>query len=145
MAGSYGVSFAARAIAAGNHTEAIAAATTAILRDDSDPEAHFERATALVALDRHNEATSDFERALQLDVEAGILETDAVDDAFFSSLLAAARRATSVSDGVSMLERYATVLPTGRHLTDAVDWARRLRGELKSEFVKHPDLLEEQE
>ncbi|MDZ4696453.1 MAG: tetratricopeptide repeat protein [Deltaproteobacteria bacterium] len=138
MAGSYGVSFAARAITAGNFPEAIVQATAAIQRDDTDPEAWFERATAYAWMDRNLEAVSDFEHAIELDTEAGILETDAVDDAFFSALLAAAQKEASIIDGVKHLERYTAVVPKGRHVQDAVDWARRLRGELKSTFIKHP-------
>jgi tetratricopeptide (TPR) repeat protein len=140
MAGSYGVSFASKAITAGNFPEAIAQATTAIGRDETDPEAWFERATAYAWMDRNLEAVSDFERAIELDAEAGVLETDAVDDAFFSALLGAAQKEAAIVDGINHLERYAAVLPTGRHLQDAVDWARRLRGELKSTFIKHPEV-----
>lgn len=142
MAGSYGISFAAKAIAAGNFPEAIVQATSAIERDETDPEAFFERATAYAWMDRYLEAVFDFEHAIDLDTEAGILETDAVDDAFFSALLGAAQKESSIVDGVKHLDRYPAVLPKGRHLQDAIDWTRRLRGELKSTFIKRPEVQE---
>ncbi len=132
------MSFAAKAIAAGDYESAITQATAAIEREASDPEAWFERATAYAWMNRHLEAAADFERALAVDAE-GILETDAVDDAYFSTLLGAARKEAAVADGCKHLERYATVLANGRHREDAVNWARRLRGELKSAFIKHPE------
>jgi len=139
MAGVYGVSFASKAIAAGNYEEAIVQATLAIEHEATDPEAWFERATAYAWMDRYAEAVPEFERALELDAENGILETDAVDDAYFSALLGAAQQESSIADGVKHLERYAATFPKGRHVEDAINWTRRLRGELKSEFVKHPE------
>ena len=131
MAGIYGESFASKLITAGKYEEAIAEATRAISQEESNPESWFERATANAWLERYTAAVLDFERALELDVAEGILETDAVDDAYFSALLGEAKAV-----GADRLTRYAEVLPKGRHLKDALDWARRLRGELKSEFVK---------
>jgi hypothetical protein len=59
-----------------------------------------------------------------------------LDDAYFSALLGAARQEADVERGCAKLERYATVYPAGRHVEDASDWQKRLRGELKSTFVK---------
>ncbi len=132
---SYGISLAQKLLDAGKFDEAVIEATATIAREPDEPEPFFERATAYANLDRYVEAAADFERALQLDVEAGLLQTDFVDDAYFSALLGAARK-ESVPDGVKRLERYAGVLPSGRHLADARDWQKRLRGELPSQFVK---------
>jgi tetratricopeptide (TPR) repeat protein len=131
----YGISFAQKLLDAGKWDEAIAEATKASEREPDEPEPFFERATAYANLDRYVEAAADFERALELDREAGVLQSDFADDAYFSALLGAAR-AEPVEAGVARLIRYAQVLPKGRHLSDAADWQKRLRGELQSQFVK---------
>ena len=131
----YGISFAQKLLDEGKFDEAVAAATTAIAREPDDPEPLFERATAYSNLDKYLEAAADYERALQLDQQAGVLDNDVLDDAYFSALLGAAR-AEAVEDGVRRLQRYAQIFPEGRHLDDARDWQKRLRGELPSQFVK---------
>jgi hypothetical protein len=67
-----------------------------------------------------------------------VLDDDMLDDAYFSALLGAARAlaASDVAAGCDKLARYATRFPEGRHVGDAGDWQKRLRGELKSTFVK---------
>lgn len=142
MSGQYGRSFASKLIQDGKLEEAIEAATRAIALEEDNPEHWADRAAARVELGREAEAAEDFERALSLDEQAGVLETDLVDDAYFSALLAAARREAerSVDEACRRLGRYQTVLPSGRHLRDADDWARRLRGELKTEYVKTREL-----
>ena len=64
------------------------------------------------------------------DETAGVLETDVVDDAYFSALLGAAKAEarTSMDAAERTLARYKTVLPGGRHLQDAAQWPDRLRG-----------------
>jgi tetratricopeptide (TPR) repeat protein len=132
---SYGISFAQKLLDDGKYQEAAVEATHAIAREPEDPEPYFERATAYANLDRYLEAAADYERALQLDEEARVLTTDFIDDAYFSALLGAARK-EPVGEGVKRLDRYAEVFPSGRHLADARDWQKRLRGELPSQFVK---------
>lgn len=131
------MSFAAKLVEQGKYEEAVAEATKAVEREDDNPEPLVERAGAYVLLERHADAVADYERALALDADENVLETDVVDDAYFSALLAAARAAGSVDAGVALLARYAQTLPSGRHVRDAADWQRRLRGELQSEFVKN--------
>jgi tetratricopeptide (TPR) repeat protein len=132
------MSFAAKLIEAGKYEQAVGEASQAIEREGDNPEHWAERASAYGWLERHDEAVSDYERALGLDEEAGVLERDVIDDAYFIALLGVARQEAkrSVADGVKRLDRYREVMPRGRHLSDAVDWQRRLRGELQSEFVK---------
>ena len=139
MSGRYGMSQAATLIQAGKYQEAIEEATRAIARGEDNPEYFVERAHALSILERYPEAVADLEAALRLDAEAAVLDTDRVDDDYFSALLGAAKKeaVSSVEAGVTRLARYREVLPEGSHLKDAEDWRRRLRGELKSEFVKH--------
>ncbi len=133
--GSYGISIAAKLIEQGKYDEAIAEATRAIEKDANDPEPWFERASAAAMIEKFAAAADDFARAYELDREEGVLDDDVVDDGFFSALLGAAR-AEAVDAGVARLDRYAKVFPSGRHVRDASDWQRRLRGELKTEFVK---------
>ena len=135
MSGQYGRSFASKLIQDGKYADAVEAATKAIAAEEEDPEHRLDRATALVELGRPAEALADFESALAFDDNANVLETDFVDDAYFSALLEVAR-GEAVADGVTRLARYLDVLPKGRHTKDVSDWQKRLRGELPSEFVK---------
>src|SRR5262245_45393480 len=138
MSGNYGRSFASKLIQDGRYEAAIEAASRALALEEENPEHWADRAQAQVLLGREAEAVEDFIRALALDEEAQVLEVDMIDDALFSALLTAARAeaAVDVEAGLKRLARYGEVLPDGRHRQDAADWGRRLRGELKSEFVK---------
>jgi len=131
MAGRYGMSFAAKLIQEGKYADAVEEATRAVARDDEDPAALVDRASAYAVLERYPEAVSDLEAALALDRSAGVLETDVVDDAYFSALLGAAKAAaqTSIDAAERTLARYQTVLPDGRHREDAARWSARMRGE----------------
>jgi tetratricopeptide (TPR) repeat protein len=130
MAGRYGMSFAAKMIQEGKYAEAVVEATRAAARDDEDPAPLVDRANAHAWLEQYAEAVRDFEAALALDQEAGVLEVDLVDDVYFSAVLGAAKAEakTSPEGALATLARYATVLPAGRHLADARAWADRLRG-----------------
>ncbi len=132
----YGVSFAAKLIEKGEFVEAIGAADKAIALAEEDSEPRFERALALAGMGQYLDAATDFEQAIALEVSSQMLDTDILDDSYFDALLSAARGESNIADGVKHLERYAKTLPEGRHAQDSIDWAKRLRGELKSEFVK---------
>ena len=121
MAGRYGMTFAAKLIEQGKYAEAVEEASRAVARDDEDPAALVDRATAYAWLERYPEAVRDFEAALQLDAEAGVLEIDLVDDAYFSAVLGAAQAEakTSIEAAERTLARYEAHLPAGRHLDDA--------------------------
>jgi tetratricopeptide (TPR) repeat protein len=135
----YGRSFASKLIQDGKYQQAIDEAGKAIALEPENPEHYADRATACVQLDRDAESLPDFVRALTLDEEAQVLETDLIDDAYFSALLAAARK-EPVDAGCQRLASYAQTLPKGRHVRDAAEWQERLRGERKSEFVKVRDV-----
>jgi tetratricopeptide (TPR) repeat protein len=135
MGHQYGRSQAAVLIDAGDYEEAVTAATAAITGEPEYSEHFFERASALANLERYAEAVEDIERARELDAEARVLDDDVVDDAYFSALLGAAR-AEEVAAGCARLERYRAQFPEGRHVSDASDWQKRLRGQLPSHFVK---------
>jgi tetratricopeptide (TPR) repeat protein len=135
MGHQYGRSAAAALIDAGDYEAAVAAATEAMAGEPENSEHWFERATALAWLERYDDAVGDFERAWALDRKTQVLEDDVVDDAYFSALLGAAR-AKDVDGGCALLDRYRGLFPSGRHVADAADWQKRLRGQLKSIFVK---------
>jgi tetratricopeptide (TPR) repeat protein len=135
MGHQYGRSQAAAYIDAGEYDAAVDAATEALAREPEYSEHWFERASALAWLERYDEAVADFEEARARDRASQVLEDDVLDDAYFSALLGAAR-VKDVDSGCATLARYGAQFPSGRHLKDAADWQQRLRGELKSHFVK---------
>jgi len=134
MSGRYGMTFAKKHIEEGDFDEAIRITTEAIDDGTASPETFVDRAVALDLLERHEEAAKDFERALELDRTAHELIVEDVDDAYFSALASAAEKLAgrSVPGAVALLESYAKCLPEGRHLADAEDWKKRVRGELKT-------------
>jgi len=136
MGHQYGRSRAAVLIEAGEFEAALQAASDEIAREGENSEHWWDRASALASLERYDEAVADFERAKEVDAKTAVLDDDMLDDAYFSALLGAARATADVSAGCAKLERYATRFPSGRHVQDAGDWQKRLRGELKSTFVK---------
>lgn len=135
MSLQYGRSQAAALIDGEDYEAAVTAATEALAREPQNSEHWFERATALAWLERYEEACADFEKTKVLDVVTQVVEEEALDDGYFSSLLGAART-KDVTEGCALLQRYATVWPDGRHVQDAQEWQERLRGERKSHFVK---------
>jgi tetratricopeptide (TPR) repeat protein len=121
---------------AGEFEAAVQAATEEIAREPHNSEHLWDRGSALTSLERYEEAIADFERAKQVDAKTAVLDDDMLDDAYFSALLGAARAMADVAAGCGKLERYLTLYPSGRHVQDMSDWQKRLRGELKSHFVK---------
>jgi len=142
MGHQYGRSRAATLNDAGEFAAAVQAATEELGREADNSEHYWDRATALAALERYDEAVADFERAKEVDAQTSVLDDDMLDDAYFSALLGAARATAAGGDvaaGCTRLDRYRALFPSGRHVDDARDWQKRLRGELKSHFVKHRD------
>lgn len=136
MGHQYGRSRASVLIDAGELAAAVQAATEELAREPGSSEHWWDRASALASLERYDEAVADFERAKEVDVTAAVLDDDMLDDAYFSALLGAARALGDVAAGCARLERYRALFPAGRHVQDAADWQKRLRGELVSHFVK---------
>jgi tetratricopeptide (TPR) repeat protein len=135
MGQNYGQSRAAVLVEAGEFEAAVQASSEEIGREPENSEHYWDRASALASLERYADSVADFEQAKKLDAKTAVLDDDMLDDAYFSALLGAAR-AQDVTAGCATLQRYRTLFPTGRHLDDAEDWQKRLRGELKSHFVK---------
>ena len=136
MGHQYGMSRAAVLNDAGEFEAAVQAATEEIAREPHNSEHLWDRGSALASLERYEEAVADFERAKLVDAKTAVLDDDMLDDAYFSALLGAARATADVTAGCAKLDRYVTQFPSGRHVQDASDWQKRLRGELKSHFVK---------
>jgi hypothetical protein len=122
------MSFAKKAIEQGDYEDAVRFATEEIGGGHDSPEPLVDRATALELLERYGEAVTDFERAIALNKTVKELDPFALDDAYFSTLLSAAR----AENDASLLARYADVLPDGAHHGDVRDWQKRIRGELPS-------------
>jgi hypothetical protein len=142
MGGRYGMSFAKAAIERGEYDEAIEAATREIDAGGAGPEPWADRAAASELAERWSDAVRDFERAIALNREAKELDPFALDDAYFSALLSAARAEakTSAQAAARMLARYRDVVPDGAHLRDAEDWTKRLSGDMPSLLDKTVDV-----
>lgn len=132
------MSFARKHIEDGDYEQAVGAATRAMEDGDHGPEPLFDRATALDLLERHAEAVADLEAAIAKNRAEKEVDPFALDDAYFSVLLGAAKREGAA--GARTLERYAANVPDGAHLAEARDWQKRLRGELPSLLDKTKDL-----
>jgi hypothetical protein len=128
------MSFAKKYIEDGDYEKAIAAATESIKDGDVGPEPLFDRATAYDLAERHLDAVTDFEAAITKNGAEQEIDPFTIDDAYFSSLLSAARKEAErdVGKGVALLQRYLQFAPKGEHHTECADWQKRLRGELPS-------------
>lgn len=139
MADNYGVTFAQRLIQRGEYEEAVAAADKHAAQDPESPEPAHDRARALSLLGRFAESVAAYELALQLDRSEQMLPDWEVDDGLFSTVVAWGQSLGSESERLAALERYQALLPQGRHLQEASDWALRFRGLLPTTFVKPRD------
>jgi tetratricopeptide (TPR) repeat protein len=137
----YGVTFAQKLLQHGDYAEAVAAADQHAQQEPGSPEPFHDRARALSALARYEEAVADYGRAIELDKEAQILEGGDVDDGLFSTVVAWGQSLEGQGEAAQLaaLARYRELLPSGSHQKDADDWALRFRGLLKTTFVKPRD------
>jgi tetratricopeptide (TPR) repeat protein len=136
------MSFAKKHIEDGDYEEAIKAATQSIEDGDAGPEPLFDRATAYDLAERHLDAVTDFEAAIARNTAEQEIDPFTIDDAYFSALLAAARKEaeSDVAKGVALLQRYLRIAPNGEHLADCRDWQKRLEGKMPSLLDKTKDL-----
>lgn len=139
MADNYGVTFAQKHLQHGEYQQAIAAAEKHAQQDPENPEPFHDRARAYALLGRHAEAVADYERAIELDKTEQVLQDWEIDDGLFSTLIAWAQSVTDQPEQLRILKRYAELIPGGRHLREAEEWALRFRGLLKTTFVKPRD------
>lgn len=136
------MSFAKKHIEDGEYDEAIKAATQSIDDGDVGPEPLFDRATAYDLAERHMDAVADFEAAITKNDAEQEIDPFTVDDAYFSALLAAARKEAEkdVAKAVVLLQRYLQFAPKGEHTSDCHDWQKRLKGEMPSLLDKTKDV-----
>ncbi len=135
----YGATFAHKLIERGDYEEAVAEAGKHIRREPDSPEPYHDRARALAFLGRYDESLADYQKALDLDREEGILHDGEIDDGIFSTVLAYSRTRASAEEQVATLSRYQELLPKGTHLPEAEEWAQRFRGLLKTTWTKPRD------
>ena len=139
MADNYGVTFAQRLIQRGEYEQAITAAIKHETQDAQNPEPHHDKARALSLLGRHEESVAAYARALELDVAEQMLPDWEVDDGLFSTVVAWGQALPGEADRLKALGRYQALLPAGRHIKEAEEWALRFRGLLPTTFVKPRD------
>lgn len=144
MADNYGVTFAQKHLQRGDYEKALEAAEQHAQQDPQSPEPFHDRARALAMLGRHEDAVDDYGRAIGLDLVEQILQDWEVDDGLFSTVLAWAQSLPAeqpglVDEQLRILQRYRDLMPAGRHLQEASEWALRFRGLLKTTFVKPRD------
>jgi tetratricopeptide (TPR) repeat protein len=140
MSSQYGVTFAQKLLQHGEYEQAITEADKHAVREPDSPEPFHDRARALSALGRYEEAVTAYARALELDEEEQILEGSEVDDGLFSTVVAWGQSlAGEEAAQLAALAHYGRLLPEGCHGKDAEDWALRFRGLLKTTFVKPQD------
>lgn len=131
MGQTYGKSFASGHIARGDYEEAVKAATADLAGGNEGPEPYFDRGTALDFLERHAEAVTDFEHAIEKNSVEQTMDAFALDDAYFSALLATAKK-EPIADAKKRMARYRELLPAGEHKDDSLTWEKRLANELPS-------------
>lgn len=139
MADNYGVTFAQRLIQRGEYEQAVAAADKHAAQDPQSPEPAHDRARALSLLGRHAEAVAAYAQAIELDREEQMLQDWEVDDGLFSTVIAWGQSLSAEAERLTALSRYQELLPQGRHLEEAKEWALRFRGLLPTAFVKPRD------
>jgi tetratricopeptide (TPR) repeat protein len=126
---TYGELASSRLVAEGKFGEAIERATAEIAALPGEPEAVFNRAQALSALGRFEEAVADCEAALRLDASQSNLDPAAVDDELFFALRSIAEaRKDRPPEALAVLDRYRRALPGGRHLADVQTWTDHING-----------------
>jgi tetratricopeptide (TPR) repeat protein len=126
---TYGALASTQLVNSGRFDDAVARASAEIVAMPDEPEAYFNRAQALAALSRWEEAVADYEAALRLDPGASGLDPAAVDDELFFALrTVAVSRKADPSAALATLDRYAQLLPQGRHIDDLRTWSDHING-----------------
>jgi tetratricopeptide (TPR) repeat protein len=126
---TYGSLASSRLVTEGRFEEAVAQAGQEIAALPEEPEAYFNRAQALTALGRLEDAVDDYEIALRLDATTSSLDPAAVDDELFFALRSiAVAHKDRPADALDALERYRRALPQGRHIADLQTWIDHVNG-----------------
>src|SRR5689334_263732 len=113
----YGVTFAQKLLQHGEYAQAITEAGKHAEREPDSPEPFHDRARALSALQRYEEAVSDYARAIALDRVEQILPDGDVDDGLFSTIVAWGQALAPMGEAAQLaaLARYGELLPDGAH------------------------------
>jgi tetratricopeptide (TPR) repeat protein len=137
----YGVTHAQKLLQRGDFEPAIEEATRHAAREPESPEPYHDRARALSALGRHEEAVADYARAIALDRDERILPDGEADDGLFSTLIAWCQSLPEREQDarLAILRRYEEILPDGLHRAEAAEWAQRFRGLLQTTWSKPRD------
>ncbi|MCS6912095.1 MAG: tetratricopeptide repeat protein [Myxococcales bacterium] len=135
----YGMTFAQKLIQHGEFAAAVEEASRHAAREPDSPEPFHDRARALSALGRYEEAVADYARAIELDRVEQILHDGEVDDGLFSTIIAWCQSLSSQEEKLAVLSRYEQLLPGGAHRQDAAEWALRFRGQLPTTWSKPRD------
>jgi tetratricopeptide (TPR) repeat protein len=142
-AGSYGQSFALKALAEGKAEAALAEAERVIAAEPENPEPVLDRAQIHCELARWEAALADLARAVELDKVALVLDDSVVDDTLFTTLLGWAQEVAprDATQAVAILGRYATLAPAGQgtHHDDAARWMKRFQGHVETWVKPHDD------
>ena len=129
---TYGESFAARQLSLGNFEKALQLADEACAQEPDDPEPVLDRARALQALGRWEDAVAALEKCRKLDEKASVVDDSLVDDTLFSTLVSWSRQVAEADaeQAVKILGRYRAMLPDGAHIPEIDHWVRRYRGDV---------------
>lgn len=137
----YGVTHAQKLLQRGDFDRAVEEATRHAEREPEDPEPFHDRARALSALGRHEEAVADYARAIELDRAEQVLPDGEADDGLFSTVIAWCQALPEREQDLrlAVLGRYEQLLPDGLHRAEAAEWAQRFRGLLQTTWSKPRD------
>lgn len=135
----YGRSFVQELIDDGETEQALEEADKAVSERPEQALAHFDRASALEALERGADAIPAYEKALACNDNERTVEGFVLDDAYFSALVEAAQLLGSKPDAIALVSRYRTHAPSGAHLGEVAEWEARFAGRAPSLLDKTKD------
>ena len=126
---TYGMLHSTQMVAQGRYDEALAQATREIEAAPDEPEALFNRAQALVGLQRHEEGLADYARVLVADSERQqpgsrggrrrVVRCPA---------RLAVQQQADLPQALATIARYRSMLPEGRHVDDVQKWTDHFNG-----------------
>lgn len=126
---SYGALLSSKLVGEGRYDEAVDAATREITLQPNEPDAYFQRGQARAALGLLEEAVSDYKQALLLDDSGSRMDPETVDDELFFALRTlASNQKDDPAAAVATIQRYASILPNGRHVEDIAKWIDKFNG-----------------
>jgi tetratricopeptide (TPR) repeat protein len=125
---TYGALASTELLAHGRFEEALARTAEEARTAPDEPEILHNKGLALAGLGRLEEAVDVYAAALAMDAGDSAMDADALDDDLFDALRELATQESDVARATAWVERYGSLLPGGRHLTDVALWRERLAG-----------------